>query len=195
MAPTWNRGHGLCSGSSPPFIRAPPFAVPPKRPRHASHPWSRRAIPARRYAHFAESLTRDGPARHRRHRRSRLNVATGQFSTTPGSPCGTDLIAIHRRDRHHRLARVPVGPVTLGSSTPDSTRSGSPSRSPPDRASGRDVELTSAARYGAANGTVKLDAFTVSTTRETNNDAIAINEQRFAPTSRTSSRPTRNSAT
>src|SRR5690606_38130646 len=43
----------------------------------------------------------------------------------------------------------------------------------------RDIELTSASRYGA-DGTVKLDAFTVSTSRETDAEAIAINEQRFA---------------
>jgi outer membrane receptor protein involved in Fe transport len=44
----------------------------------------------------------------------------------------------------------------------------------------RDFDLTSAARYGAGD-VVRLDAFTVATARETDNDAIAVNEQRFAP--------------
>ena len=37
------------------------------------------------------------------------------------------------------------------------------------------------ARYGQTNGTVKLDAFLVSSDRETDAQAIATNEQRFAP--------------
>src|SRR5690606_21673548 len=42
-----------------------------------------------------------------------------------------------------------------------------------------DISLTSASRYGP-EGTVKLDSFVVSTPRETDGEAIAINEQRFA---------------
>ena len=46
----------------------------------------------------------------------------------------------------------------------------------------QDVSLTSATRYGTdASGTVKLDSFVVTTGRETDGAAIAINEQRFAP--------------
>lgn len=44
----------------------------------------------------------------------------------------------------------------------------------------RNVDLTNTARYGAKDGTIKLDAFTVGTTRDTNADSIATNEQRFA---------------
>ena len=44
----------------------------------------------------------------------------------------------------------------------------------------RDVSLTNAARYGS-DGTVKLDSFVVATSRETDGESIAINEQRFAP--------------
>lgn len=44
----------------------------------------------------------------------------------------------------------------------------------------RDVGLTNVARYGQTAGAVKLDAFVVSTARDTNAESIAINEQRFA---------------
>ena len=45
----------------------------------------------------------------------------------------------------------------------------------------RNVELTSVARYGDAEKVVKLGAYTVASSRETDIEAIAINEQRFAP--------------
>ena len=44
----------------------------------------------------------------------------------------------------------------------------------------QDIQLTSASRYGQAGDTVKLDAFTVQSTRETDAAAIAVNEQRMA---------------
>ena len=45
----------------------------------------------------------------------------------------------------------------------------------------QNIELTNAARYGQSGSVVKLDAFTVASARETDGEAIAINEQRFAP--------------
>lgn len=42
-------------------------------------------------------------------------------------------------------------------------------------------DLTSVKRYGADASTVRLDAFVVSQDKETDNQAIATNEQRFAP--------------
>ena len=43
------------------------------------------------------------------------------------------------------------------------------------------VELTSVARYGESAKVVQLDPYEVASTRETDIEAIAINEQRFAP--------------
>lgn len=43
-----------------------------------------------------------------------------------------------------------------------------------------DVALTSKALYGTDDATIKLDAFVVQSTKETNAAAIAVNEQRFA---------------
>jgi iron complex outermembrane receptor protein len=45
----------------------------------------------------------------------------------------------------------------------------------------RDVTLTSAALFARRDATVKLDAFTVAATKETDGSSIAINDQRFAP--------------
>ena len=42
-------------------------------------------------------------------------------------------------------------------------------------------DLTSVKRYGTDANTVRLDAFVVSQDKETDNQAIATNEQRFAP--------------
>lgn len=52
---------------------------------------------------------------------------------------------------------------------------------PPGGAIERNFALSSAARYGVQDGTVQLDAFRVATARETDGEAIAINEQRFSP--------------
>jgi len=45
----------------------------------------------------------------------------------------------------------------------------------------RDFSLRSAALFAAQDPTVKLDAFTVTATKETDGASIAINDQRFAP--------------
>ena len=45
----------------------------------------------------------------------------------------------------------------------------------------QNVDLTSKARYGEKQDIVKLDNFVVSSDRETDGKATAINEQRFAP--------------
>ena len=53
---------------------------------------------------------------------------------------------------------------------------------PPGQGVERNVDLINAARYGPSSGSVvQLDAFTVASARETDGEAIAINEQRFAP--------------
>lgn len=45
----------------------------------------------------------------------------------------------------------------------------------------RNVDLTSATRYGSATSVVELDSFVVASARETDSESLAINEQRFAP--------------
>jgi iron complex outermembrane receptor protein len=111
-----------------------------------------------------------------------LNVATGQFlNNARVTVQGTELVAFTDPTGTYRLAHVPPGPVVLEvfytGLDPQQIRI----EVPAGRTTQRDVELTNVARYGPPGGTVKLDAFTVSTTRETDNEAIAVNEQRFAP--------------
>ena len=108
------------------------------------------------------------------------NVVTGQYlNSVKVSIRGTDLVAFTDQTGSYRLAGVPSGEVTL-----EVFYTGLDAQQiPVTVASGqlveRDVGLTSASRYGAG-GTVKLDSFVVSTSRETDGEAIAINEQRFA---------------
>jgi len=110
-----------------------------------------------------------------------LNVASGQYLTNARIAVqGTDQVAFTDETGTFRLARVPAGPVTL-----DVFYTGlEPQQIRLDVGAGqtiqREIGLTLATASGSG-GTVKLGAFTVSSARETNNDAIAINEQRFAP--------------
>lgn len=45
----------------------------------------------------------------------------------------------------------------------------------------RDVSLSNASLYASQDPTVKLDAFTVAASKDTDGSSIAINDQRFAP--------------
>ena len=110
------------------------------------------------------------------------NVVTGQYlNNVRVSIRGTDVIAFTDQAGTYRLANVPAGPVEL-----EFFYTGlDPQRITVEVAAGQaaeqNVELTNVARYGANTGVVKLDPFTVASARETDADAIAINEQRFAP--------------
>ncbi len=97
---------------------------------------------------------------------------------------GTDLVAFTDETGSYRLPHVPAGAVTLEVFYTGMV----PERIPLTVAAGgaieRDVSLTSssAAAGGARAGeVVKLDSFVISTSREMDGAAIAINEQRFAP--------------
>jgi len=108
------------------------------------------------------------------------NVVTGKYLNNARVVVrGTDLVAFTDQSGTYRLHQVPAGKVML-----DVFYTGLDGQSVPmEIANGQDLskdfDLTSATRYGEA-GAVKLDAFTVSTSRETDGQAIAVNEQRFA---------------
>ena len=79
-----------------------------------------------------------------------------------------------------RLDNLPAGPVTLrvfftGLDEQEVTVNVSAGQT-----AVQDLAMTSQSRYGNTDTTVKLDPFTVRSTRETNASMIAINEQRFA---------------
>ncbi len=110
------------------------------------------------------------------------NVATGQsLNNARVVVRGTDQVVFTDETGTYRLAGVAPGPVVL-----DVSYTGLDTQEVRlDLVSGqgveRNVDLTNAARYGkTSTGVVQLDAFTVATGRETDGEAIAINEQRFA---------------
>ncbi len=113
------------------------------------------------------------------------NVVTGQYlNNVRVAVKGTDQVTFTDQTGSYRLAAVPAGAIVLevfftgldAQEIPLTVTSGGSVE--------RDVALTSAARYGQ-DGTVKLDSFVVATSRETDGEAIAINEQRFAPNIKT----------
>ncbi len=80
----------------------------------------------------------------------------------------------------YRLTPVPAGEVTLEvfytGLDPQETRV----RVGPGENATRDFALSSVARYGRDAAAVRLDAFVVATSRDTEGEALATNEQRFA---------------
>jgi len=93
---------------------------------------------------------------------------------------GTELVALTDEFGGYRLNSVPAGPVVL-----EVYYTGlDPQQMPLTVAAGttltQDVNLTSVARYGATTDAVKLSAFVVAAAKETEGEALATNEQRFA---------------
>ncbi|MEO6244078.1 MAG: TonB-dependent receptor [Opitutaceae bacterium] len=113
------------------------------------------------------------------------NVVTGQaLNNARVAVRGTDLVVFTDQTGTYRIAQAPAGPIVLDvfytGLDPQEVKLDAPS----GRTISRDIDLTSATRY-AEKGVVKLDPFTVATARETDGQAIAINEQRFAPNIKT----------
>ncbi|MBI5692335.1 MAG: TonB-dependent receptor [Verrucomicrobia bacterium] len=108
------------------------------------------------------------------------NVVTGQYlNNARVTVTGTDLVAFSDQTGSYRLTGVPAGTVTLEIFYTGLDQQRLALTVPAGGTVEREVGLTSAARYGT-DTVVKLDAFTVATSRETDADSIAINEQRFA---------------
>ena len=109
------------------------------------------------------------------------NVVTGQYlNNARVTVKGTDLVAFTDQTGSYRIAAVPAGPIVLEVFFTGLDPQEIPLTVVAGRDLERDVSLTNAARYGS-DGTVKLDSFVVATSRETDGESIAINEQRFAP--------------
>jgi TonB-dependent receptor len=109
------------------------------------------------------------------------NIVTGQYlNNARVSVRGTDIVAFTDQTGTYRLPPLPAGGVTLDVFYTGLDPQSAVVQISPGQGVARDFELTSASRYGP-EGIVKLDSFTVSTSRETDGESIAINEQRFAP--------------
>jgi TonB-dependent receptor len=110
------------------------------------------------------------------------NEATGQYlNNARVTVKGTDLTAFTDEAGAFVLPRVPAGPVVI-----EVLYSGlDPQQVPLTLTAGqrleRDVNLNNRERYGqSAAGVVKLDAFVLSSSKLTEGEALATNEQRFA---------------
>jgi len=110
------------------------------------------------------------------------NVVTGQYlNRVRVTVKDTNNIAFTDEFGIYRLVGVPSGPVVLQVFYTDLDPQEISLNVSPGGSVERDVELTNVARYGQNAAVVKLDPFLVATNKETDADAIAINEQRFAP--------------
>jgi iron complex outermembrane receptor protein len=112
-----------------------------------------------------------------------LNVGTGQYlNNARVTVKGSNTTVFTDKDGSYRLAGVPSGPLTLEVFFTDLDLTTAQVVVPAGGTVQQDVNLTSVARYGRiGDGTIKLDAFVVAQERETDAQAIAVNEQRFAP--------------
>lgn len=96
---------------------------------------------------------------------------------------GTNLRVFSDQTGLYRLTNVPSGTVVMEVFYTSLDPTQVTLTVPPGQTVTRDVSLTNAALYGALtkDEALQLDPFTVESTRLTDQAAIAINEQRFAP--------------
>ena len=110
------------------------------------------------------------------------NVATGNYLHNARiSIKGTDIIVYTDEFGIYRLVNLPTGRTTLEVFYTDLDPQVIELAVPAGGGVEQNVELTSKARYGETRNIVQLDHFKVTSDRETDGKATAINEQRFAP--------------
>jgi iron complex outermembrane receptor protein len=109
------------------------------------------------------------------------NTVTGEFLNNARVTLkGTSRVVFTDDSGNFRLPNVPAGTQTLQVYFTGLDPQEVAVNVSPGSVTREDVQLTSVARYGADPNTVRLDQFVVTSTRETNAAAIAINEQRFS---------------
>jgi TonB-dependent receptor len=110
------------------------------------------------------------------------NVVTGNYLNKARITIkGTNLVVYTDEFGVYRIVDVPAGANTLEVFYTDLDVQEVAVMVGPRGTVERNFDLTSKARYGEASGVVKLDSFRVTSDKETDGKAIAINEQRFAP--------------
>src|SRR5688572_26340652 len=109
------------------------------------------------------------------------NVATGQYlNNARVSVQGTTLLTFTDESGTYRLAGVPNGAAVVEVFYTGLDEQKASVVVSPNRTVEHDVDLTNVARYGGTGDVVKLGSYVVASSRETDVEAIAINEQRFA---------------
>jgi TonB-dependent receptor len=112
------------------------------------------------------------------------NIATGQYlNRARVAVRGTEHVVFTDEYGAFRIASLRSGAVTLDVFYTDLDPQAVTVNVPAGGVVERDIDLTSVARYGGttAGAVVRLDPFTVASQKETDAQAIATNEQRFAP--------------
>ncbi len=109
------------------------------------------------------------------------NVVTGQYLPNARVTVrGTDQVAFTDDSGIYRLNQLPAGPLVLEFFYTGLDPQAISLQVAPGQNLTRDVDLTNVARYGRDTEAVKLDSFIVTTSRDTEGEALATNEQRFA---------------
>ena len=109
------------------------------------------------------------------------NKATGRYlNNARVTVKQTGQFALTDETGSYRLVDVPAGEITLEAFYTGLDTQVIPVQVSAGQAALHDIGLTNTRRYGEASDPVTLDSFVVSTARETDAAAIAINERRFA---------------
>jgi iron complex outermembrane receptor protein len=109
------------------------------------------------------------------------NVVTGQYlNNVRVAIKGTGQQAFTDQAGVYRLTNVPTGPAVLEVFYTGLDAQSIAVNVTAGQTVERDVDLSSVARYGQDSSVVKLDSFVISSSRETDANSIATNEQRFA---------------
>ena len=110
------------------------------------------------------------------------NAVTGAYlNNARVAVPGTTLLAFTDEFGAYRLTGVAAGAVTLEVFFTGLDPQAATVSVAAGQTTERHIDLTSVARYGEDAKIVRLDPYKVASTRETDIEAIAINEQRFAP--------------
>lgn len=94
---------------------------------------------------------------------------------------GTAIVVFTDEFGEYRLTQVPAGPVVLEVFYTGLDLQEIRLQTAPGQTVVQDVDMTNVSRYGQNTDAVKLDAFIVSTSKDVEGEALAVNEQRFAP--------------
>jgi TonB-dependent receptor len=109
------------------------------------------------------------------------NAVTGQYLPNARvSVRGTEVVAFTDDAGIYRISGLEPGAVVLEVFYTGLDPQAVPLQLTAGGTAARDVALTSVARYGRDAEAVKLDSFVVATSRDTEGEALATNEQRFA---------------
>ncbi len=109
------------------------------------------------------------------------NVVTGNnLNNARVAVKGTNLVTFTDDDGSYVLTGVPAGAATVTVAFAGLDAQEASVAVTAGQTAKQDFRLTDKARFGAATDTVKLDAFVVQSTKETNAGAIAVNEQRVS---------------